>query len=354
MGLFTGLVKGIASIGKAAVGSFIKSTPVGAIASAGLDALSQGVSDSQNFSNQLALQQQGQQWQEHIIDKQNQWNSAPAQADRYREAGINPVMALGGGQSGIVSSGGSSGVNNSIPISDSVAVSNEQRMFDLQNRIGDADIKEKEASAARSSAEADTENKSRVLKLISLAKNNNLIDAKAAKESAQSLVFGEEASFLKATQTPRREVEFTKMNQEVYRSLQIFADAQIAQFNVSVAGTRFKAELANAYAQIALAAKQGSMFDAMASAQKASSYLQTVLGNNQNYSDEQREQILEATVKQIRSAAEMAGIDTKYREFQIIMDQVTNALGQALGLTLIGKGVKALGTGSKVIQGFHK
>lgn len=352
MGIFGSLLKGIAGVGKAAAGSLIKSTPVGAIASAGFDALGSAASDSQNFSNQLALQQQGQQWQEHIIDKQNQWNSAPAQAERYRQAGINPAMALGNGQSGIVSSGGSSGVNSAIPSSDSVAISNEQRLFDMQNRVASADVEEKQASAARSRAEAETEDRSRVLKLLGLMKSNNLIDASTAKTKAESLVFGEEASFLKATQTPRQEVEFSKMKQEIYRGLQMFADAQIATFNAGVVDKKFNAELAQTYAQIALAAKQGNLADAMSQANLASAYLQRILGNNQNFSPEQREELLRSTLSQIKSAAAAAGIDVDWRVFEKVMKAATDVISNALGLTIIGK----VGTGflkkPKVI-GFH-
>lgn len=337
MSFFGSLIKGIAGVGKAAVGSLFKSTPVGAVASAGLDALGSFASDSQNQANQMALQQQGQQWQEHIIDKQNAWNSAPAQAERYRQAGINPVMALGGGSSGIVSSGGASGTNSSVPVSDSVAISNEQRQYQLQSRVADADIESKQASAARSRAEAETEDRSRVLKLLGMMKQNNLIDANTAKSKAESLVFGEEAAFLKATQTPRQEVEFSRMKQEVYRSLQMFADAQIAQFNASVVDKKFNAELASTYAQIALAAKQGSMYDAMSQAELASSYLQRVLGDNQNFSDEQRAQLLQSTIDQIKNAAISSGVDVEWKVFDKVLGAATAIIGNALGFYGLGK-----------------
>lgn len=350
MSFFGSLLKGIAGVGKAAVGSLVKSTPVGAVASAGLDALGSFASDSQNQANQMALQQQGQQWQEHIIDKQNEWNSAPAQAERYRQAGINPVLALGGGSSGIVSSGGSSGVNSSVPVSDSVAISNEQRAYQLQSRIADADIEAKQAAAARSRSEAETEDRSRTLKLLGMMKNNDLIDANTAKSKAESLVFGEEASFLHATQTPRREVEFSKMTQETYRTLQMFADAQIAQFNASVVDKKFNAELASIYAQIALSAKQGSMYDAMSQAELASSYLQRVLGDNQNYSEEQRAQLLKSTIDQIKNAAISSGIDVDWKTFDKVLGAAATVIGGALSLSFVGKTGKVFRFGSKLLK----
>lgn len=331
MSIFSSIAKGIGSLGSAALGAFSKSNPLTSFASGALGSLTQFGQDSQNFGNSMALQQQGQQWQEHIIDKQNQWNSAPAQAERYRQAGINPVMALGGGSSGIVSSGGSSGVSNSFPVSDAVVMGNEFKRIQMEKELSDSQSEMNRAAAAKSAAEAETENKSRVLKLAATAKQEGLISSQTARNTAEANVLGEDFEFKRATQKYRQSQEFERTNQEVYRSLLAFSEAQIASFNAKHVGERFVSEQAQIYARIALSAAQGRAAEATAEAQKAVAGLNTVLANNQNYTDEQREQLLKATIQSIRAAAVSSGIDADWRQFDHIMNSVGSIINAGVG-----------------------
>lgn len=333
-----------------AAGGFLTGGSQGAIQGA-VSTIGNQIDAQQNYENALKLQMQGQQWQESIIDKQNQWNSAPEQAKRYREAGINPVMALGNGQSGIVSAGGSSGTNQAPPVASTAMSFQENARINNESDIARSTSALNNASAAKAEAETDTENELRALKVASYAKNNGLIDANTAKAKAEEAIYSQEEKYLKRTLDARVESTLTKMTQEQYRSIQLFADAQIASFNAAHIDERYQQELALLYAQTILAVKSGNYQDAAARAQDAGAFLSNVLANNQNYTPEQREQLLKSTLQMIRNQVALSGADVDWKTFDKIMNAVSGVLGGALsvaGLGFLSKGLK----GMPKIKGF--
>lgn len=317
----------------------------------GLGSLGNQMDAQQNYDNALKLQMQGQQWQESIIDKQNQWNSAPEQAKRYREAGINPVMALGNGQSGIVSAGGSSGTNQAPPVASTAMSFQENARINNESDITRSTSALNNASAAKAEAETNTENELRALKVLSYAKNNNLIDANTAKAKAEEAIYSQEEKYLKRTLDARVETTLTKMTQEQYRSIQLFADAQIASFNAAHIDERYQQELALLYAQTVLAIKSGSYQDAAAKAQRAGAFLNNVLANNQNFSPEQRKQLLKSTIEMLRNEVTLSGADVDWKTFDKIMNAVSGVLGGALSVAGLGFLTKGL-RGMPKIKGF--
>lgn len=324
-----------------AAGGFLTGGPQGAIQGA-VSTIGNQIDAQQNYENALKLQMQGQQWQESIIDKQNQWNSAPEQAKRYREAGINPVMALGNGQSGIVSSGGSSGTNPAPPVASTTMSFQENARIHNESEIARSTSAFNNANAAKADAETETENELRALKVASYAKNNGLIDANTAKTKAEEAIYSQEEKFLKRTLDARVETVLTKMSQEQYRSVQMFAESQIASFNAAHVDERYRQELALLYAQTILAVKSGNYQDAAARAQDAGAFLNNVLASNQNYTPEQREQLLKSTLQMIRNQVALSGSDVDWKTFDKVMQGVAAVLGGALTITGIGRGIKAL------------
>ena len=95
-------------------GSMI-SSGVGGVAGSIVNGISNAIGSRRNYKYNLRLQQQSQQFnaqeaqknrdfQKQMFDETNQWNSASAQVQRLREAGLNPYLMMNGGDAGIASS----------------------------------------------------------------------------------------------------------------------------------------------------------------------------------------------------------------------------------------------------------
>lgn len=332
MGFLSTLGKIAGAVGGTAISALAGGSPVGAIGSAAAGALGSLANDSQNFENSMKLQQQGQEWQEKIIQQQNEWNSVGAQSKRYREAGINPYMALGNGQSGIVSSGGSSGINSAAPVSDAIAMSNEFQQLNLQKKIAESQITANNASAAKSQAEADTENQTRILKSLSYLKQNNLLDNQSVRELAQSKVLDQQEQLMARTQNLNFEIAGQAATRAAYETEKAAVDLRLSWFNLDHLDERFKIEMATAEANIALLLAKGRTEAAMREAQRAQAYYNTVIGSNQDYSPEQRKQFLESTLSSIKANAISAGIDADWREFNNGVDAAAKVIGSGVGV----------------------
>ncbi len=319
MGFFGSLVKGVANVG----GSFLG--PAGKVIAGGV---SQAIEDQQNFDNQMKLQQQGQQWQEHIIDKQNAWNSAPAQAERYRQAGINPVMALGNGQSGIVSSGGSSGVNSAHPMSDS----SRQLGLDWQNqalqkRLNDSVIDMNRAAAAKADAETETENAQRFLRTLKIGSEIGALNSKSLSDYTKSLVNSMEHEFLQKTMPDRINIVSEQVRQEVFRTMNYLADAQLKEFNLKHAPERLKVELAEGYSRVALNYANGNVAESQRELNNTLKRLRGYEANKINFTPQQLQDIRQSTVDEIIAGAEEAGVRADWAEFREIMNGINLGIG---------------------------
>lgn len=332
MSFLSGLGKIVGAVGGTAISALAGSTPIGQIGSAAAGVLGSLANDSQNYEHQMALQQQGQEWQEKIINQQNQWNSVGAQSQRYRDAGINPYFALGNGQSGIVSSGGSSGVNSAIPASDAVAMSNEFQRVNFERQVAESQVTANNAAAARSQAEADTENQTRILKSLSYLKQNKLLDNQSIRELAQSKVLEQQEQLMARTQNLNVEIAGQAATRAVYETEKAAVDLRLSWFNLNHVDDRFKIEMATAEANIALLLAKGRTEAALREAQRAQAYYNTVLGNNQDYSPEQRRQFLQSTLSTIKSNAISAGIDADWREFNNGLDAAAKVIGSGVGV----------------------
>lgn len=96
------------------VGSIV-SSGVGGVAGAMVNGISNAIGSRRNYKYNLKLQQQSQQFnaqeaqknrdfQKQMFDETNQWNSAGAQVQRLREAGLNPYLMMNGGDAGTATS----------------------------------------------------------------------------------------------------------------------------------------------------------------------------------------------------------------------------------------------------------
>ena len=96
------------------VGSIV-SSGVGGVAGAMVNGISNAIGSRRNYKYNLKLQQQSQQFnaqeaqknrdfQKQMFDETNQWNSASAQVQRLRDAGLNPYLMMNGGDAGTATS----------------------------------------------------------------------------------------------------------------------------------------------------------------------------------------------------------------------------------------------------------
>lgn len=319
MGFFS---KAISTIAGAAVGGLSSGSPVGALLG-GLSGLGSVADNDTNFSNQMALQQQGQQWQEHMVDKQNLWNSAPEQAKRYREAGINPVLALGNGQPGIVSSGGSSGTNSAPPVSNPALSAEHSRLL-LEKDAIESQAAKNRAEAAKAEAEADTENKMRILRMIFQGRQNKILSHDAAIKSFDEI-------FARDTLDMRKDIVFNERSRTSHEATLAYANAQMALFNKEHQNERFTAELAQIYQNIALAAAQGDAARAQAEASRAFSMLNSALAAKEDYSPEQLKSMQKGTVDMITANARMMTSDSNWQSTERILKWLFGGIGAASG-----------------------
>lgn len=96
------------------VGSMV-SSGVGGVSGAVVNGISNAIGARRNYKYNMKLQQQSQQFnaqeaqknrdfQKQMFDEANQWNSASAQVQRLREAGLNPYLMMNGGDAGTATS----------------------------------------------------------------------------------------------------------------------------------------------------------------------------------------------------------------------------------------------------------
>lgn len=353
-----GFLGALASLAAPIVSKAIGGTK-GDLLQAGLGAIGISSQNQLNYDQQLALQQQGQQWQEHIIDKQNLWNSAPEQAKRYRDAGINPVLALGNGSSGIVSSGGSSGVNSAPPAQDAAMLGTQYKQLEQRDReldinadVGSAQADAAKASAQKSREEAETERKSRVLKIASLL-------GETQRQRVANRILKNEERISSSTVDDRISLVKEEVKQSFQRTSQMVAQTIISKFQSENVSRKFNAELQligsqiqKNFADIQLAIHTGNAQEAAAKASAARAQLDELNGKTHMYSKTQLEQIKQGTVDSIVAASQQAQSDASWRDVNNAIGAFTNALlGVGAGAVGFGK-VGLLLKGPAKVSGF--
>lgn len=152
---------------------------LGSVVGGGISAISNAIGNQQQYRNQLKLQKQAQQFnsaeaqknrdfQQSMFDQTNSWNSAKAQVQRYRDAGLNPYMMMNNGNAGVAvgqqgsqaQSGGQSSYNPTYSGFSDLANSIGNAFQQLQQqrydkREQDARIRQMESIAAYNDVQAD-------------------------------------------------------------------------------------------------------------------------------------------------------------------------------------------------------
>lgn len=152
---------------------------LGSVVGGGISAISNAIGNQQQYKNQLKLQKQAQQFnsaeaqknrdfQQSMFDQTNAWNSAGAQVQRFREAGLNPYMMMNNGNAGVAvgqqgsqaQSGGQSSYNPTYTGFSDLANSIGNAFQQLQQqrydkREQDARIRQMESIAAYNDVQAD-------------------------------------------------------------------------------------------------------------------------------------------------------------------------------------------------------
>lgn len=152
---------------------------LGSVIGGGISAISNAIGNRQQFKNQLKLQKQAQEFNaleaqknrdfsQSMFDQTNAWNTASAQVQRYREAGLNPYMMMNNGNAGVAvgmqgsqaQSGGQNSYNPSYSGFSDLATSIRDAFHQMQEqrydkREQDARIKQMESVAAYNDVQAD-------------------------------------------------------------------------------------------------------------------------------------------------------------------------------------------------------
>lgn len=152
---------------------------LGSIFGGGISAVSNAIGNQQQYKNQLKLQKQAQEFNareaqknrdfsQSMFDQTNAWNTASAQVQRYREAGLNPYMMMNNGNAGVAvgmqgsqaQSGGQNSYNPTYSGFSDLATSIRDAFHQMQEqrydkREQDARIRQMESIAAYNDVQAD-------------------------------------------------------------------------------------------------------------------------------------------------------------------------------------------------------
>lgn len=151
----------------------------GSIIGGGISAVSNAIGNQQQYKNQLKLQKQAQEFNareaqknrdfsQSMFDQTNAWNTASAQVQRYREAGLNPYMMMNNGNAGVAvgmqgsqaQSGGQNSYNPTYSGFSDLATSIRDAFHQMQEqrydkREQDARIRQMDSIAAYNDVQAD-------------------------------------------------------------------------------------------------------------------------------------------------------------------------------------------------------
>lgn len=151
------------------------SSGVGGVAGSVVNGISNAIGARRNYKYNLKLQQQSQQFnaqeaqknrdfQKQMFDETNQWNSASAQVQRLRDAGLNPYLMMNGGDAGTATSpqgaqASSSANSFSAPVASSGEIVGNafkqmsEQMYDKREQ--DARIRQMNSISAYNDVQAD-------------------------------------------------------------------------------------------------------------------------------------------------------------------------------------------------------
>lgn len=129
----------------------------GAVASSLLGGIGSLIGTSSTNQQQIALMREQQQWQEKMMDKQNEYNAPVNQLGLYQAAGYNPLTALNN-MSGVSSSAGVQGVSTPQLQAPDLQTPFSQISNHIMNyALMESQIKKNEADAGFTRAQQETE-----------------------------------------------------------------------------------------------------------------------------------------------------------------------------------------------------
>lgn len=365
---------GILGAAGGAAGSFIGGKSGQAIGSAisGIGGAAESAAAArQQYEYQRALQQMSQDFSEKMLGKQQdfaaaqsaidrEWNSEGAKASRLRDAGLNPVFALGNIAAGQVTSqsGGSApfagtpspgSVPSAVGAHLGVDALNQMRMSDL----AEADIDNKKTLSHLNRIDAYTKYSRDFADIILKTREAGLIDAKEAHERTQNALDQLNYEFYQEANPYR--IEELGLNNAI-----LSVEKSIKALELEYLPARFRSELALVQSEIsrnladAALSKEKGRTEAMLRTkfyQEARRIKQ--ICEREKLSPEQSAQMAQAMLDEAIANAKAAGAQGDTEFWSRVVDVGSTIISGALGITLLGKGAKAL-RGAKRITGFGK
>ncbi len=316
----------------------------------------------QQYEYQKNLQQLSHQYSLETLDKQQsfaasqsekdrQWNSASAQAQRLREAGVNPFFALSGAAPSMVQSQGAGSVS---PVSAPSAPSGNSvgSQLGMQSLIN---IAQQEQLNRDSSLKQSVEQLNRTDALTRYARNSadiilsmkkaGLISAEEAKTKADTAISNLNRDYYESIANKR--VESFNLDVELKQ-----LDKALSQFNIKHLDERFKLEVAQTNASILQLLASAENLKASALTQPALRFHLIAMGqqigqemSRQSMTPEQQKRFAEAMVLNLEEQARQHGVEADVGFWKALGGIVVGAI------TGLGLG-KFLGPASKVVKGF--
>lgn len=300
----------------------------------------------------MASQSQSYEYQERLLEKQQKfaaeqaeidrkWNSAPEQAKRLTEAGVNPFFALSGATPSTVQSQ-SGGSAPSSPVGSDVGSQLGQRaqQLSLERQNVEADIDLKRSQEQLNSEDAKTRHQQNLVSMLLDFNKAGFISQEKAESVSRQLLNQQSYDFNSVYN--EKQIESITLDNQ-FKSI----NNQIADFNLKHLDERFKMEMASTRAQIARDFASAANLNAEINLYKAQSFhfselgWQTMQNIRQNHmTDDQAKRYIESTVQEIEGNAKKALSqgDTSYWK----------ETGQILSSFLMGfVGIKSLGFLSK-------
>lgn len=365
---------GILGAAGGAAGSFIggkSGQTIGSAISGIGGAAESAAAARQQYEYQRALQQMSQDFSEKMLGKQQdfaaaqsaidrEWNSEVAKASRLRDAGLNPVFALGNIAAGqVTSQSGGSAPFAGTPSSGSVPSAvgahlgvdalNQMRMSDL----AEADIDNKKTLSHLNRIDAYTKYSRDFADIILKTREAGLIDAKEAHERTQNALDQLNYEFYQEANPYR--IEELGLNNAI-----LSVEKSIKALELEYLPARFRSELALVQSEIsrnladAALSKEKGRTEAMLRTkfyQEARRIKQ--ICEREKLSPEQSAQMAQAMLDEAIANAKAAGAQGDTEFWSRVVNVGSTIISGALGITLLGKGAKAL-RGAKRITGFGK
>lgn len=358
------------------IGSLVGSKIAGAALSGVGSSVENAANQRQSYEYQRKLQQLSHQYAMEQLQKQQdfaasqseidrKWNSAPEQANRLREAGVNPFFALSGSQPSSVQSQ-SAGSASPVSAPSAPSSSNVGSQLGSQAMLRVAEEKQLETDSALKNSvkhlnetDALTRYAQNSAEIILSMKKAGLIDAQEARTRTEDTLKHLDVDYYRAIKDKR--VESYNLDVDL-KSL----DKTFKQFNVKHLDERYALELAKTRSEISNMLASAEYFHESALSQPSLRYHLIMQGaqiaqvmERENMSPEQRKRFAEAMVKDLEERAKLAGAkgDTEFwKAFGGIIIGAASSIGiggvigKAGKLFKVFKSAKNAKNASKVID----